>query len=216
MKTTVVRADSAGAVDSALSVLKAGGLVAFPTDTVYGLGAMAFDDHAVRSLYPVKDRQLEKAIPVLLADPDDLDLVAEKVPDLARRLAELFWPGPLTLVVPKVRTLPESVSATGAVGVRIPDLALARAILRAAGPLAVTSANRSGQESPTSAENVLRELRGRIPLILDGGSTPGGVPSTVVDCTKGDLVIVRVGPLSEKDLRLALKQTGSNERPKGG
>jgi L-threonylcarbamoyladenylate synthase len=205
MKTLVLRVESAGALERALIVLNAGGLVAFPTDTVYGLGAVAFDDEAIKSIYRAKERPFEKAIPVLLADAADLDLVASAVPNIARRLAQLFWPGPLTLVVPKIQGLPDSVSASDTVGVRVPDLALARALLRTAGPMAVTSANTSGQHSPTSAEEVLRELDGRIPLILDGGRTPGGIPSTVVDCTKTEPVILRAGPLELDEIRRALR-----------
>lgn len=195
MNTLVLPAESGGALERALIILNAGGLVAFPTDTVYGLGALAFDDEAVKSIYHAKDRPLQKAIPVLLAEAADLDLVASGIPDIARRLSERLWPGPLTLVVRKIQGLPESVSASDTVGARVPDLALARALLRAAGPMAVTSANASGQPSPTSAEQVLRELDGRIPLILDGGRTPGGIPSTVVDCTKKEPVILRAGPV---------------------
>ncbi len=205
MKTVVLRSQTAGALERALAILSAGGLVAFPTDTVYGLGAVAFDDSAVRSIYGVKDRPVEKALPVLLADAADFDLVGSAIPEMARRLSERFWPGPLTLVVPKIEGLANSVSAAETVGVRVPDQALARALLRAAGPMAVTSANISGQHSATSAEEVLRELDGRIPLVLDGGMTSGGIPSTVVDCTKNMPVILRAGPLVLDDILRALR-----------
>jgi L-threonylcarbamoyladenylate synthase len=184
----------------AYEILKGGGLVAFPTDTVYGLGALAFDGLAVESLYVAKDRPAEKAIPVLIADLEDLAKVSPEAPQIALELAARFWPGPLTLVVPKHPDLPESVSATSTVGVRLPDHPVARALLRLAGPLAVTSANLSGQPSPTTAQEVLAQLDGRIPLILDGGRTPGGVPSTVVDCTGTDLQILREGPISKDEI----------------
>ena len=201
MRTLVLPAESAGALERALIVLKAGGLVAFPTDTVYGLGALAFDDEAVKSIYRAKDRALEKAIPILLADPGDLEIVASVVPEMAQRLSAHFWPGPLTLIVPKIHKLPESVSDSDTVGVRVPNLALARALLRAAGPMAVTSANTSGRRSPTSPEEVLHELDSRIPLILDGGRTGGGIASTVVDCTGTEPVILRAGPISLADIQ---------------
>ncbi len=204
METTVLRADSAGALDRALGVLQAGGLVAFPTDTVYGLGALAYDGEAVRSIYIAKRRDLEKAIPILVADSAGLDLVADAVPPMARRLAEKFWPGPITLIVKKNPRLPEAVSTTSTVGVRVPDHPVARLLLKGAGPMAVTSANASGQESPSTAEDVLAQLNGRVPLILDGGRTPGGVPSTVVDCTQAEPVVLRAGPLSLEDIRRAL------------
>jgi len=207
VKTQVLSASSSDALPLAYEVLKGGGLVAFPTDTVYGLGALAFDGSAVESLYAAKDRPAEKAIPVLIADPEDLVKVSPHAPPIVLKLAARFWPGPLTLVVPKPPDLPESVSATPTVGVRLPDHPVARALLRLAGPMAVTSANRSSQPTPVTAEDVLRQLDGLIPLVLDGGRTPGGVPSTVVDCTGEDLHILREGPIS-KDEILAFRGHG--------
>ena len=179
-------------------------MVAFPTDTVYGVGTLAFQGGAVGRIYAAKDRPQEKSIPVLIADPADLAKVTLEVPEAAARLAGHFWPGPLTLVVKKHPDLPEAVSATATVGVRIPDHAVARALLRMAGPMAVTSANRSGQPSPSTAQEVLGQLGGRIALIIDGGKTPGGVPSSVVDCTGTEPVILRAGPISEAEIRSAL------------
>lgn len=205
MDTQVLTADTPGALDQALQVLRSGGLVAFPTDTVYGLGALAFDDQAARSIYAAKGRTPEKAIPVLLADVDALYLVADEVPSMALRLASRFWPGPLTLVVRKNRRIPAAVSVTDTVGIRVPDHDLARLLLRAAGPMAVTSANASGGASPSTAAEVLIQLTGRLPLILDGGRTPGGVPSTVVDCTGTEPTLLRAGPVSIEEIRQALK-----------
>lgn len=205
MHTLILSAKSSSALDEAVRVLKSGGLVAFPTDTVYGLGAIAFDDKAVNTIYVAKDRPLEKSIPILLADGSDLELVASDITQIARRLADRFWPGALTLVVQRKPSLPESVSSTDTVGTRVPDHPITRSLLRAAGPLAVTSANRSGGPDPSSAEEVLTQLGGRIPLILDGGRTPGGRPSTVVDCTQNEPIILRDGPLSLERIRQALK-----------
>lgn len=207
MKTIIVSAKSPGSLPQALDVLNKGGLVAFPTDTVYGLGALALDGSAVESIYVAKDRPLEKAIPVLLGDAPDLEKVGRDVPDVAYRLADRFWPGPLTIVIPKAPTLPESVSATFTVGVRVPDHGVARALLRAAGPMAVTSANISGQPSPSTAEEVFAQLGGRIDLIIDGGSTPGGVPSTVIDCTGSDLQLLREGPISLEAIKSKLSSS---------
>lgn len=204
IQTRVVRARDPRSLHQALIVLRKGGLVAFPTDTVYGLGALALDGKAVESIYAAKGRPAEKAIPVLLGDVDDLDQVAEYIPGAALKLAARFWPGPLTLVIPKKSTVPQAVSATDTVGVRVPDHAVARALLRASGPLAVSSANLSDQPSPSTAKEVLAQLDGRIHLILDGGKTPGGVPSTVVDCTTVEPVILRAGPLSLEKLKSAL------------
>src|SRR5215203_3616581 len=175
------------AIQAALKILHKGGLVAFPTDTVYGVGVLAFDGKAVEAIYKAKDRPIEKAIPVLIADVADMDKVGTDIPDIAYQIAARFWPGPLTCIIPKQPTLPESVSATGTVGVRVPDHEVARALLRVAGPMAVTSANISGQPSPSTAQEVFTQLGGRIDLIIDGGITPGGMPSTLVDCTEEDL-----------------------------
>ncbi len=204
METRIIDAGLPDAIASALKVLHQGGLVAFPTDTVYGVGALAFDEVAVQSVYAAKGRSEEKAIPVLLGDPADLDQVAASLPETAHRLAQRFWPGPLTLVVFKQKTLPAAVSPTETVGVRVPDHPVARTLLRASGPLAVTSANISGQPSPCTAREVLAQLGGRVPLIIDGGRTPGGVPSTVLDCTKPDPVILRAGPLGLQEIQAAL------------
>lgn len=201
MKTQILPAIQ---IQTALEILQTGGIVAFPTDTVYGVGALAFDNAAIESIYTAKDRPIEKAIPILIGDLSDLEKVAEDIPDMALRFAARFWPGPLTCIVPKKQTLPPAVSATSTVAVRIPDHPDARALLRAAGPMAVTSANLSGQPSPSTALDVYQQLNGRIPLILDGGKTPGGVPSTLVDCTGDEPVILREGPISLDKLRSLL------------
>ena len=201
---TLLLSANAESLQTAFDILQRGGLVAFPTDTVYGVGALAFDGKAVESIYAAKDRPIEKAIPVLIADADDMEKIGIDIPDIAYQLAARFWPGPLTGVIPKKPTLPESVSATNTVGVRVPDHETARALLRAAGPMAVTSANISGQPSPSLAEEVFAQLGGRIDLIIDGGITPGGVPSTVVDCTGEDVKILREGPISLEEIRLKL------------
>src|SRR6266540_750103 len=204
MKTEIVSAASFDAIPRALELLKTGGLVAFPTDTVYGVGTLAFDGKAVESIYAAKDRPVEKAIPVLIGDVNDLEKVGINIPDGAHKLATRFWPGPLTILVPKRVDLPESVSATSTVGVRVPDHEVARALLRAVGPMAVTSANISGRPNPVTAQEVFEQLAGRIALIIDGGKRPGGVPSTLVDCTMSELKVLREGPISLEELISAL------------
>ncbi|MBE3037459.1 MAG: threonylcarbamoyl-AMP synthase [Chloroflexi bacterium] len=200
MNTEVLSAQDPLALPRALEILQLGGLVAFPTDTVYGVGALAFDGAAVESIYAAKDRPVEKAIPVLIGDADDLAKVSAEVPEIALKLAARFWPGPLTLVMPKHPKLPEAVSAAPTVGVRIPDHPVARALLRLAGPMAVTSANLSGQPSPSTAQEVFAQLGGRIALILDGGKTPGGVPSTVVDCIGVEPQVLRAGAIHKSEI----------------
>jgi L-threonylcarbamoyladenylate synthase len=201
MKTQILPASE---LQAALKILQAGGLVAFPTDTVYGVGALAFDNAAIESIYTAKGRPIEKAIPVLIGDIKDLDKVAVDIPPMALIFARRFWPGPLTCVVPKRDILPPAISATSTVAVRIPDHAEACALLNVAGPMAVTSANISGQPSPSTAQEVYEQLNGRIPLILDGGRTPGGLPSTLVDCTGNTPTILREGPISLAELLSAL------------
>ncbi len=206
MKTEIIAGNSPESIQQALEVLQGGGLVAFPTDTVYGVGALAFDGKAVESIYTAKDRPVEKAIPILLGDVEDINKVTSEVPLIAKKLAERFWPGPLTIVMPKHLGLPDSVSATNTVGVRVPDHIVARSVLRAAGPMAVTSANLSGQPSPSTAQEVFAQLNGRIALILDGGKTPGGVPSTVVDCIGAKPVISRKGPITFDEIVAITRQ----------
>ncbi len=200
MNTEVLSAQDPLALPRALEILQLGGLVAFPTDTVYGVGALAFDGAAVESIYAAKDRPVEKAIPVLIGDADDLAKVSAEVPEIALKLAARFWPGPLTLVMPKHPKLPEAVSSAPTVGVRIPGHPVARALLRLAGPMAVTSANLSGQPSPSTAQEVFAQLGGRIALILDGGKTPGGVPSTVVDCIGVEPQVLRAGAIPKSEI----------------
>lgn len=204
MKTELLPASSERTLPRALAVLEAGGLVAFPTDTVYGLGCPVFNGAAAERLYRVKERPADKAIAVLLGVVDDLVRVAMDVTPPAARLAARFWPGPLTLVVPKHPDIPPAVSSGETVGVRIPDHDLARRLLRLAGPLAVTSANLSGQASPSTADEVLEQLEGRVDLVIDGGRTPGGVPSTVVDCVALPVRLLREGPITRAQLLTVL------------
>lgn len=204
MKTEILSIYDPQALALAIDILAGGGVVAFPTDTVYGVGAVALDDLAVAQLYEVKGRSLEKAIPVLVGDFEQLSLVAAGVNRMSEKLARRFWPGPLTLVVPKLPSLPEAISALPTVGVRIPNFEPTRELLRLTGPLAVTSANISGQASPSTAHEVEVQLGGRIPLILDGGLTPGGIPSTVVDCSGAEPKLLREGPISFELVLIAL------------
>ena len=204
MITEIASIDHPDAFKLALSALRAGQLVAFPTDTVYGLGAALYDPRAIDQLYVVKGRQADKAIAVLIGNLAALAQVASELSATAQRLAQAFWPGPLTLVVPRHPALPANLSPQPTVGVRMPDYSVALELLSQAGPLAVTSANLSGKPSATTAQEVLDQLSGRIPLILDGGRTPSTLPSTVVDCTGDGLAVLRPGPISIEQLQAAL------------
>lgn len=201
MNTLLLPGSEAESLSLAVAILRSGGLVAFPTDTVYGLGGTAFVQQAVEAIFTAKNRPEEKAVPVLIADVEDLEKVADQVAPAARSLAQEFWPGPLTLILHRHVLLPDIISKDGTVGVRIPDHPLARTLLRLAGPLAVSSANISGQENPVTAQQVFQQLSGRIDLILDGGQAPGGMPSTVVECLGSSLKVIRQGPIPERKLK---------------
>jgi L-threonylcarbamoyladenylate synthase len=207
MSTPVLTIDEA-MIARAAAVLRGGGLVAFPTETVYGLGANALDPAAVARIFIAKGRPSNNPLIVHVADTVDAGQVAAAWPPAAARLAERFWPGPLTLVLPKRASLPDSVTARGAtVAVRLPAHPVARALIRAAGvPVAAPSANRSGYISPTRAEHVLHSLGGRIDLLLDAGPVPGGIESTVLDLTSDPPRLLRPGLLSLADLESVIGQ----------
>jgi L-threonylcarbamoyladenylate synthase len=203
------------AIPTALEILRDGGLVAFPTDTVYGVGALPRHPQAIARLYEVKGRSQEKAIPILLGEAAEMDQIAVSVSEMAYRLARHFWPGPLTLVVPKHASLPEEISSTSTVGVRMPDHPATLALLHQTGPLAVTSANLSGNPSCVTARQVLEQIGGRFPLLLDGGRAPGGISSTVVDCTGLQPRILRQGPISLAEIEEVLGSKDPRESGEG-
>jgi L-threonylcarbamoyladenylate synthase len=186
------------AIDEAAEVLRRGGLVAFPTETVYGLGADASDARAVRRIYQAKGRPPSHPVIVHLASAGQIGDWAATVPDDARAVAEAFWPGPLTLVLPRRSSVPDEVTGgTETVGLRVPGHDLALALLRAfGGGVAAPSANRFGRVSPTTAAAVREEFADEVDLVLDGGPCPVGVESTVVDATGRRLRILRPGAVT--------------------
>jgi L-threonylcarbamoyladenylate synthase len=194
------------AIALAADLLRAGEVVAFPTETVYGLGADATSDMAVQRIFAAKGRPLSDPLIVHLADVTYLDKVARNIPPEANQLAERFWPGPLTLVLPRNARIPAIVAAGGdTVGVRIPSHPVAQALLRAVNlPIAAPSANRFMHTSPTTAAHVLADLDGRIACVLDGGPTPVGVESTVVDLTTNPPRLLRPGGVTLEALRTIL------------
>jgi L-threonylcarbamoyladenylate synthase len=206
MKTVVIPVDpaasSADALAEAARVLRRGGLVAFPTETVYGLGANALDTAAVARIFAAKGRPVNNPLIVHVADASQVSQIATDWPEPAARLAERFWPGPLTLVLPKRDTVPDVVTAKGpTVAVRVPAHPVAQALLDAVAlPIAAPSANRSTELSPTRAEHVLRGLDGRIEMLLDGGPTSGGIESTVLDLTATPPRLLRPGPIGVAEL----------------
>jgi L-threonylcarbamoyladenylate synthase len=196
----------------AAAVLRGGGLVAFPTETVYGLGASALDAAAVGRIFAAKGRPANNPLIVHVAGAADATCVAAAWPEAAARLAERFWPGPLTLVLPRRATVPDVVTAGGpTVAVRVPAHPVALGLIRTAGvPVAAPSANRSARLSPTRAEHVLRGLGGRIDIVMDGGPTAGGLESTVLDLTATPPRLLRPGLVGPADIEAVV---GTITRP---
>lgn len=193
MKTRLLPADAPGAVEEAAQALADGELVAFPTDTVYGLASG--HDH-LRKLYVAKGRQKDKRIPVLLSDAANLEASAMVTP-AARALAARFWPGPLSLVLVAPRR--------GTIAFRVPANDVARRLIAASGGgLPVTSANRSGKPDSVTAAGVMEQLDGRVAIVLDGGTCAVGKPSTVVDCSTEPITILRVGAISAAQIEETL------------
>lgn len=206
MIETVCTGTTTQDIARAAAVLQRGEVVAFPTDTVYGIGAHAMQPAAVERLYTIKERPRDKAIPLLIPTLDALPAVAASIPAAARALAERFWPGALTVVLRRAAAVPDAVTAGGeTVAVRVPDHPVTAALLAALdAPLAATSANLSGRPAPDTAQGVLDQLAGRIALLIDGGTCPGGVASTVVDLTVSPPRILRHGGIPEAAIQNAL------------
>jgi L-threonylcarbamoyladenylate synthase len=210
----------------AASLLRTGELVAFPTETVYGLGAHALDERAVQKIFEAKGRPSYNPLIVHVGDVDDARRVAADWPPAAQRLAERFWPGPLTLVLPKRSQVPDAVTAgLPSVALRVPAHPVALALLRAAGvPVAAPSANRSTELSPTTAQHVAKSLGERVALILDAGPTTMGIESTVLDLSGGAPVLLRPGLISADEIagltgatpRTATELRGEEPRPSPG
>jgi len=208
--------DAAGSraeLSRAAACLRDGGLVAFPTETVYGLGAHALDRAAVRRIFEAKGRPSTDPLIVHAASVEDVHALVASWPAAAARLAELFWPGPLTMVLPKADVVPGEVTAgLPSVAVRVPAHPIAHALLTAAAiPVAAPSANLFSRPSPTTAAHVLADLDGRVDLVLDAGPTPLGVESTVVDLTGSDPRILRPGGTTAEDLAAALGSVGGSD-----
>ncbi len=206
MHTEIIATTDRKAMERAVQLLKAGGLVAFPTDTVYGMAAYAFLPHAVEKIYHVKGRPLNRAIPLLLDSAESLSQVARDIAPEAWPLTKKFWPGALTVVLHRKPVVPDIVTGGGVtVALRVPDHPFALRLIRAVGgPLAATSANLTSHPDPQTAHEVADYLEGRIDLILDGGRCPGGIPSTVIDLTRTPPAILRAGAISLEELEKEL------------
>jgi L-threonylcarbamoyladenylate synthase len=195
--------ESLRALETAAEILRKGGLVALPTETVYGLGANALDADAVQRIFAAKQRPSWDPLIVHIADEKDVEPIVTDIPRVARLLMSAFWPGPLTLLLPRAKAIPSIVTAgRDKVGLRMPAHPVARALIRQAGlPIAAPSANAFGRTSPTRADHVLEDLDGRIDAILDSGETTYGLESTVVDPTLHPPVMYRPGMVTLEQLR---------------
>ena len=207
MKTRVIQADPRNVqpevMQQACEVLRRGGLVAFPTDTLYALGANALDPTAIERVHTVKGRHHGKPLSVLVPSVESATDLAVGLPEAVRSLMRAFWPGALTVVVKASPKIPSILrGTTGTVGLRMPAGAVAQALLAAfAGPIIGTSANKSGGADPADAKTVQKAVGGQIDLILDGGRVALGVPSTVLDCTAEPVRLLREGAIAKSKLR---------------
>ncbi len=207
---TTTEEEREAAVEAAALAVQQGELVVLPTDTVYGIGADAFDPVAVRDLLAAKGRGREMPPPVLVSAATTLDALAVRVPDYARALVEAFWPGPLTLVCHQQSSLQWDLGDTrGTVAVRMPDHEVALAILERTGPLAVSSANKTGMPAATDAVQAAEMLGDDVAVVVDAGTSPGGEASTIVDVTGDQGRVLRRGALSLDQLNEALEPLGA-------
>jgi L-threonylcarbamoyladenylate synthase len=200
---TVLLKCSDEALARAAQLVRAGQVVGFPTETVYGLGANALDSEAVLKIFAAKDRPADNPLIVHISDIGQIKpLISVEMSRTARRLAEEFWPGPLTMIFPRSERIPDSVTAgLDSVGIRMPSHEDARRFIDACGcPIAAPSANRSGKPSPTTAKRVMEDMDGRIPMILDGGECQVGLESTVLDMTGDTPRILRPGGVTPEDI----------------
>lgn len=198
----------AEALPKVVAGIRAGQLVVLPTDTVYGIGSDAFSGEAVRQLLAAKGRGREMPPPVLIADPRTVDGLADEVPAWARALMDRFWPGPLTLVLKAQPSLAWDLGETsGTVALRIPDDEIALAVLADVGPMAVSSANRTGYPASRTVLDAAAQLGAAVTMYLDGGPTRGGLASTIIDCTGEAPVVLREGALAADDILAVVAQS---------
>ena len=190
----------------AAEIFRAGGLVGIPTETVYGLGANALNEKAALAIFAAKGRPADNPLIVHISALEQLNDIVSAVPERAKKLMEAFWPGPLTIIMPKGERIPYAVTAgLETVAVRFPVHPVAQKMIELAGlPIAAPSANLSGKPSPTTAQHVLNDMNGRIPLIIDGGACQVGLESTVVDATREKIVLLRPGGVTREMLQEAL------------
>lgn len=195
-KTEILTIQHPHAIETAKRIIENHGTIAFPTDTVYGIAANAFSPEGIQKIYIAKQRSAEKALPVLIGDLEHLPGLCGFINERTMKIAGAFWPGALTLILPKGPDIPSDLTPYPTIGVRMPNHEFTLNLLRETGPLATTSANLSGEPNPTTAQEVYDQLDGHVDLILDGGPTPGPIASTVIDVSGPELKLLRQGPIS--------------------
>lgn len=206
METKIIKIDEnkidTSLIDEAASIIKSGGIVAFPTETVYGLGANGLDEEAVKNIYKAKGRPSDNPLILHISEIDQLDPLVEEIPDLAYACMEKFWPGPLTIIFKKSAAIPNIITAgLDTVAIRMPDHKIASELIsKAKVPIAAPSANLSGKPSPTKGSHVVEDMMGKIEMIIDGGNTGVGLESTVLDLSTEIPTILRPGGITLEDL----------------
>jgi L-threonylcarbamoyladenylate synthase len=194
-------------IEKGVKILQKGGVIAFPTDTLYGLGADAFNSTAVERIYEIKNRLKHRQLPLLIADVEQLVTLADPIPEIAWFLARRFWPGGLTLVLSKTNSLPVYLASGPTIAVRVPNHPVCLALIQRLGnPLIGTSANISGQPAALTAEEVRQQLGGKTDFVINGGKCPGGKESTVVDVTHESPIILRQGIIPSHEIDKAYEE----------
>ena len=207
MNTRIIKIDEnkieENLIDQAANVIKTGGIVAFPTETVYGLGANGLDEDAVKNIYKAKGRPSDNPLILHISTIEEIAPLVEEIPELAYDCMRRFWPGPLTIILKKSRIIPNIISAgLDTVAIRMPDHPIASRLIAKSGvPIAAPSANLSGRPSPTMASHVVEDMMGKIQMIIDGGETGVGLESTVLDLSTDTPTILRPGGITLEDLR---------------
>ena len=221
METLIIKISEAGAnaddLKDAAEIIRNGGLVAFPTETVYGLGGNALDPDASKKIYAAKGRPSDNPLIVHISSVDQLDGIADGIPEKAKKLMDAYWPGPMTLIFKKKPSVPdETTGGLDSVAVRMPVHPVAKALIDAAGlPIAAPSANVSGRPSPTKAEHVIEDLNGRIDMIIDGGQSEVGLESTIIDVSSDDVYLLRPGGITVKMIEDVIGSIGIDKAVTG-
>lgn len=193
------------ALEKAMVSLEAGGVIVFPTDTVYGIAVKYDNQHAIQRIYQIKDRDQTKALPVLIGNTNQFKQISTDITSTTEKLIQKFWPGALTIVLTKNENVKTPLSMDNTIGVRLPNDHFVISLSEKVGPLATTSANKSGLPNTTNVEQVLDQIGEYVDLIIDGGESPGGIPSSVVDCRNDNLILLREGKIKLHELEEVLK-----------